>query len=196
MSFNPNIPQVTDPILQSSRQIKANFQEIASAFSTNHVDLAASNTMQGQHNSLTCRPQNDDPTTSPIQNALYNKLVSGIPQLFYRPNNDQTPIQMTQSSIKVDSSFTQYTFIAGPFYVYAGRVVNPTQGQTVTLSPGTTLLHVDVIPTTHINPTFHPNIFVPPRAIATNLTGTSFNISFAQNVLGGLFDVYYTAIGV
>ena len=66
------------------------------------------------HTLLTLRPQATDPTTAADQIAIYNKLVTGIPEIFYRPNSNQTPIQMTYPSLLTDSSNAQYSFIAGP----------------------------------------------------------------------------------
>jgi hypothetical protein len=191
MSYNSNIPLITDPILQSAQQIRANFQAINSTFANNHAGLTEDPSISGMHNVLILRPQMADPATSSTQTALYNKLVSSIPELFFRPNNSQTPIQMTYPSIKADSSNTQYSFVAGPFIVYGGFISAPTNGQLVTLSPGTTLLYVDM---TVANSTISPT--VQAEAIPTNITGTSFNITY-QNTGGfGSFDVYYFAIGV
>lgn len=195
MSYNPNIPVATDPTLQSQRQILANFQAIEAAFATNHASLVSAITA-GAHTVLTMDPQGSDPATSASQVAFYNKLVSGSPQLFYRPNSSQTPIQMSVSSIKVDGSFTQYTFVAGPFYIYGGRVVNPTQGQVVVLSPATNLIHVGIVPTTSVTPSTPPRTFVPPNAAATDLTSNSFAIRWQPNPNTGVFDVYYMAIGL
>lgn len=191
MSFNASIPVITDPILQSSYQLKANFQAINAAFSTNHVGLTQNSEFSGMHNFVTLRPQNSDPATSATQIALYNKLVSSVPQMFYRPNNSQTPIQMTYSSLKADETNTQYSFVAGPFIVYGGLISNPTYNQLVSLSPGTTLLYVDLI---IVNMQFPAGAFII-QAIPTNISGNSFNITF-QNIAHPNFDVYYFAIGV
>lgn len=195
MSYNSNIPQTTDPILQSFSQLRSNFQEIQHAFSDNHEGLTSNLEFAGMHDLLTMRPQGTamaplDPTTSAIQIALYNKLVSNIPELFFRPSNNQTPIQLTYPSIKADSSTTQYTFMAGPFVVYGGLITNPTNGQTVTLTPVTTLQFVDLIVT---NSTLLPAQIA--MAIPTSIAANSFNISFSPHG-GRTFDVYYFAIGV
>lgn len=189
MSFNSNIPLITDPILQSQRQLKANFKAINSAFSTNHAALTRSPDVAGMHNMLTLRPQTMDPATSSTQVALYNKIVSSVPEMFFRPSGSATTIQLTYPSIKSDSSTTQYTFIAGPFIVYGGVVSNPTNGQTVTLSPGSSLKYVDLImanATENVSTT---------SVIPTSIAGTSFNISYGSTVVNE-FDVYYFAIGV
>lgn len=189
MSYNINIPTITDPILQSQPQIKSNFQVINQAFADNHESLTSNTEFSGMHNVLTMQPTTD-PTTSATEVAIYNKLVSSIPALFFMPNNAQTPIQMTYSSIKSDLSSTQYSFIAGPFIVYAGFISHPTNGQVVTLSPGTTLLYVDL---TVANFSGSPTAIT--EAIPTSISGNSFTIKYQSTISNGQLDVYYFAVG-
>lgn len=195
MSYNSNIPLGTDPILQSQAQIRANFQSINNVFSNNHFPLNGDPEFQGMHVVLTMRPQNvTDPSTDATHVAFYNKLVSTIPQLFFRPNSNQTPIQLTYQSINTSkTSPQQYSFVAGPFVVYGGKIHNPTNGQTVTLTPTTTLLYVGL---TSANVVFKgANVLA---AIPTSISGSSFNISYsgtAASVITSL-DVYYLAIGM
>ena len=191
MSYNPNIPLGTDAILVSQPQIKANYQVINNAFANNHNSAAGDATTAGLHTTLTLRPQSGDPTTAADQIALYNKLVSSIPELFFRPNSNQTPIQLTYPSIKTDSSATQYTFMAGPFIVYGGSVVNPTNGQTVTLTPGSNLLYVGLTTSNFSGTAGALNTAVP-----TSISGTSFNITFQTSFATLPATVYYLAIGV
>lgn len=161
-----------------------------SAFSDNHALLTQDQTILGMHNALTLRPQAADPATTVDQTAIYNKLdANTVPELFFRPNNSQTPIQMTFPSIKADSTATQYSFVAGPFIIYGGLITNPTLNQVVTLTPGTTLIYVDLIMTGITLPGF----FVP-MAVPTNITGTSFTISF-ENIAHPPFNLYYFAVG-
>ena len=149
---------------------------------------------------MVLRPQTIDPTTSATQVAIYNKLVTygaaQIPNLFYRPNSNQTPIQMTYPSIStgLDNGtppkylIQQYSFVAGPFIIYGGLISAPTNGKVVTLTPGTNLLYVDII-CANVVPQAGIVIAV---AIPTNVTGTSFTISFSSTLK---FDIYYLAIG-
>lgn len=188
MSFNPNIPTVNDQILVSYQQLRANFQQINSSFSSNHVGLTQDVSVSGMHKVLTTQPQNADPATSSTEVALYNKLVTGIPQLFYRPANSATPIQLTYSSLKADSSASQYSFIAGPFIIYGGNIENVSTGQTITLTPTSTLLFVDL---TMANNTFIP--FLQTNAYPVNITGSSFTIG--QTVIQMPFNIMYFAIG-
>lgn len=192
MSYNPNIPQAASKRVISQRQIQANFTEIFNAFAKNHSPLG-NNDLQGKHNILILRPQTLDPATSATQTAIYNKLVSTVPNLFFRPNNSQTPIQMTYPSIKVDSTLTdQYTFVAGPFVVYGGLITNPSDGDVINLAltgPATTLRTVLLC-----SRDFSGGNILIGWAIPTNIAATSFTIRF-QVYPGITRDVHYLAIG-
>ena len=193
MSYNPAIPQVTDPLLQSQAQLRANFQVINTIWANNHFILTSNNETQGLHTVLTMNAQMTAPVTDATHVAFYNALVGGTPELFFAPNNAQTPIQLTYPSISTaTNSTTQYTFSAGPFIIYGGLIVNPTNGQTVTLTPNSTLLYVGLILSD-----YQGSPLVIATAIPTNITGSSFNISYANNIIAGtLFNVYYLAIGM
>ena len=85
MSYNPNIPNVSDFLSLSQKQMNANFQVINNSFSIDHVAYTAVES-EGMHDSLTMRPQTLDPVTSAVQSSIYNKLVATVPQLFFRSN--------------------------------------------------------------------------------------------------------------
>lgn len=191
MSYNPNIPVITDPILQSSRQIRQNFISIDEGFYKNHVGLTQDNSIAGMHETIIFRTQSD-PTTTVDQVGIYTKLVSGVPNLFYAPNSAQTPIQMTFSSLKVDDTDTQYSFVAGPFVIFFGRVNNPTNGQTVILSPTTTLIFVDLCV---VDPVVTSKLYLSV-ADATNITGSQFKIEWNTTISLPAINVFYTAIGI
>jgi hypothetical protein len=197
MSFNPNIPIGTDPILQSQAQLKANFQAIGQAFSNNHIPLTSDSDFSGMHNVITLRPQTGDPTTGVDQTAIYNKIVASIPEMFFRPNSDQTPIQMTYPSIRTglqtapDTYFPdQYSFAAGPFIIYGGLIKGVSNGDGKTLAPGTNLIYIDLIVVSLAFPT-QTKCY---EAIPTNILGTSFNMTWSPTILDKL-DIYYFAIG-
>lgn len=198
MSYNPNIPQITDNTLQSYGQLRGNFNAINSSFAKNHVGLTRDPEFSGMHSVLTMFPTTD-PATSPTQIALYNKLVGGVPELFFRPSSNQTPIQMTYPSIKTGLQSTnpdvyyndQYSFVAGPFIIYGGFIANPTNGQVVTLTPGTTLLHVDLIAVDAVT------VVTPAYAIPTSIAGTSFTIKFSTAFVAPKeMNLYYFAVGL
>ena len=200
MSFNSSVPNPTDFLALSQKQLLANFQAINAAFAENHVNLGNIDNPQGQHTLLNLRPQegqSPDPNTTADQIALYNKLVAGVPQLFFKPSSNQTPIQMTNSNYSVSNppgptlDYRVSTFLAGPFTVYIGYlrdVVNPT---VVTLLPFSTLLYVGV--TTHLNGTINPNIFNLTNA--TNIIGNQFTIIYHPSITPKP-TIYYMAIGI
>lgn len=196
MSFNAAIPQVTDPRAQSAIQMKANFQAINSVFAANHIPIngdPVNGYEGGQHSVLTLRSQTVDPVTSADEVAIYNKLVTGTPELFYAPSSAQTPIQMTRDSIDTDTANAKYTFIAGPFTIYGGKVANPTNGQVVNLSPSTTLIYVGLV-VTKANPNLPTTLFA---ACATNLAANAFTIRYSATITNPAdLEVYYLAIGV
>lgn len=155
---------------------------------------------QGKHTVLVLRSQGSDPTTSATQTALYQKLVGGVPVWFYRPNSNGTPIQMSYPSIVTGIQTTnpdvyfaqQYSFCAGPFVIYMGKITNPNNNQSVVLNPNTTLRYVGL---TAANYKGNSANFVP-IAIPTSTSGNSFNITFNAAKPGGTtLDVYYIAIG-
>ena len=203
-SYNPNIPVNTDLMLKSQFQIKANFQAINSVWAQNHRKL--NDPQQGQHNLLLFRPQPADPTTLADQVALYTKLVTGTPQIFFRPQNNATPIQMTYSSLSTGLQSTnpdvylptQYSFMAGPFVVYGGLIKAANNNQTVTLIPSTTLIYVGLT-TQNLEATIGGKKYVQnDRVEPTNVSGNSFKIIFSSGT-GSVFtsqNVYYLAIGI
>lgn len=142
------------------------------------------------HNVLTLQPA-ADPATTVNQVALYSKLVTGVPQLFYRPSNNQTPIQMTYPSL-VNTGTSQYSFVAGPFIVYTGFITNPTQAQLVTLTPGSSLIYVDLTLAFPSNPLSTLVRMLVPTDI--NSPANTFKISYQTGL--GNFVAYYFAIGV
>lgn len=197
MSYNTSIPQVNNPTRQSFFQLRSNFQAIDAAFSENHVGLRQDPSFSGMHKVVVFRSQGSDPNTSSTQVALYNKLVSTIPQLFFRPKSNGTPIQLTYQSISTGLDpanppnylLRQYSFIAGPFVIYGGLIKAATNGTVVTLLPATTLLYVGL---TMVGIAFS-NPALSFSAIATSVAANSFTISYNPNLQTK--DIYYFAIG-
>ena len=172
----------------------SNFQTINKVWSDNHYPLTGdqNQTFQGMHNVVTMRPQTGDPTTTAGQTAFYNKLVSSIPQLFFRPESNATPIQLTYQSINTTGT-QQYSFVAGPFIIYGGfKTGGVTSGTTIALTPGSSLIYVGL---TTSSVQFIGTI---GSAVATNVNASpganSFTIEFQSGVIVG--TVYYFAIGL
>jgi len=210
LSYNTAIPQSSDARAQSQKQILANFQAIARVWADNHYPLnGTDNEFYGMHTVLTMRPQIDHPETDIGQIALYNKLVGGIPELFFMPQNQhiptQKPIQLTYPSISTGSGGTQYSFVAGPFIVYMGFIQNVAgvpNGQVITLMPGNTLLYAGLT-SAGVKGTDGGTGIISPLTLtasfATNLNSpaNSFTITHGLNGINGFMQVvYYLAIGV
>jgi hypothetical protein len=193
MSYNASIPLVTDFLANSNNQIRSNYQSINAAFSRNHVALPNKQN-EGMHNFLTFRLQTGDPTTTATQIALYTKVVNSIPELFFRPSNDQTPIQLTYPSLSVGLQSTnpdvflpqQYSFMAGPFVIYMGTILI-NDGDVITLLPATTLVYVSVIQK-------DAAAAGKQNAAATNVAANQFTVRIPFNTQPQ--TVCYTAIGV
>ncbi len=177
MSYSPNIPNVGDFLSISQKQMLANFQAINNTFLIDHVALTAVENV-GQHNALTLRPQVSDPTTSATQSALYTKLVTSVPQLFFRSNSNATPIQMSNSNLNTvqtgATADTQSSFLAGPFTIYMGFIRNCPNLQVVTLLPSSTLIYVGLT-----------------TILANSRIPTTFNIAAAQTIAANQFTVRY-----
>jgi len=199
MSYNSAIPQAASKRVISQKQIAANFTEIFAAFAKNHSPLGNTD-LQGKHNILILRIQALDPATTSTQNAIYNKSVATfpsatlIPNLFFRPNNSQTPIQMTYPSIGTSSAPTyaanQYSFLAGPFVVYTGVLINPADGTVVNVLPATRLRYVGL----GVQNFETGSAIVSTHAIPTAIAANSFTIRF-QTSPGSKRNIYYLAIG-
>ncbi len=180
----------------SQKQMLANFQAINNTFLIDHVALTAVEDV-GQHNALTLRPQLADPATSATQCALYNKLVSTVPQLFFRPSSNQTPIQLSNSNLNTVQTGalggTQSSFLAGPFTIYMGYVLNCPNLQVVTLLPSSTLIYVGL--TTYINGIRVPTAF--NTAAAVNIAANQFTVRY-QPIASFTVPpvIYYMAIGI
>lgn len=203
MSYNQNIPVGTDYMVISRPQIKANFQLINQVFAKNHVRLNSTDlgNLQGMHSVLTFRANANaalNPNTTIDQLALYTKIVSGSPELFFRPSNNQTPIQLTYPSISTGLQSTnpnvylprQYSFLAGPFVFYFG-LLDVNDGDVITLTPTTTLVYVAVLQVGGLGSD-------KSSAAATNINsgGTNFTVRLPFTSFSGPFPISYIAIGI
>lgn len=195
-SFNPNIPTVGDFILQSFSQLRANFQAINAAMGKNHFGMTIDEANAGKHNSITLQNQSamaGNPVTSATQCALFSKQANGASNVFFSPNNSQTPIQLTYPSINT-GTLTTHTFIAGPFIVYCGFVNQPTLNQTVNLTPASTLIYIDL----QVGFPNQIDAIIPAVATPTDIIGSSFKITYPTAFSLDptfKFGVFYIGIG-
>jgi len=204
MSYTPNIPNASDARAESQGQILSNFQALNSIWSVNHTPLTNPST-QGQHSALTLRSQSGDPTTAANQVAMYNKLVSNISELFFRPASNGTPIQLTYPkltngtpTIVTTLSYInniQQTFVAGPFIIYVGFITNANNfadaNPPLALTPISKLIYVNANQTGNIDS--RNNVF------AGGLNSPSdgyFSIGVGAANSSPVKKVFYFAIGI
>lgn len=195
MGFNPNIPMPGDFLGISQKQILSNYQSIANAWLENHVSLTEDKNV-GKHEVLTLRPQVTDPATTANQSAIYNKLVTSVPQLFFRPDTNQTPIQMSNSNLSTlqtgSTADAQSSFIAGPFTIYFGFFANCPDGQIITLLPSSTLVYVGL--STILTGTNKPDLAT--TAVSSGMAANTFTVTYNSGQITSLPTIYYTAIGI
>lgn len=194
MGFNPSIPQPGDFLGISQKQILSNYQAIATAWLENHVPLTNVDNV-GKHEVLTLRPQGIDAPTTANQSAIYNKLVGGVPQLFFRSDTNQTPIQMSNSNLNTlqtgATADAQSSFIAGPFTIYVGFFANCPDGQVITLLPSSTLVYVGL--STILTGTNKPDFAT--TAVAVSIAANQFTVTYNSGQITSNPTIYYTAIG-
>lgn len=125
MVFLPNIPQPTDDQSNSQGQLLANNQQLDTSFSVDHYafsDLTANN---GKHKAIHLVNQSD-PTTAAGEIAIYDKLVSSIPELFMRRASNGSVIQMSVGNPVIATSGGAFglslsTFLPGGIILKAMR---------------------------------------------------------------------------
>ena len=115
MSFTPSIPQSGQTLGQTQQSVQNNFTNYNNVVSQDHV--SPNSTGQGKHNKSTYKEQGSDPVTIADELAAYAKAVSGISQLFLRPESAGTPVQMSRldtgaSTANADNS-NGWTFLPG-----------------------------------------------------------------------------------
>ncbi len=138
---------------------------------------------------LKMQPQGVDAVTDADHIALYTKIVSSVPQLFFRPINNATPIQLSSEHVfTARDEAEQYTFMAGPFIIYGGFKPAVLTGQVITLSPTSDLLYVGLtISRTGIGPS------AGIAATDINAPQSTFRAVFPGVVQGA---IYYFAVGI
>ena len=192
--FNPAIPVGTDAMQLSCQQLRGNFTQIFNAFAENHLPLNDGN--QGMHSQLELVQQSGDPTTGSDEVALYSKSGTGSqPQIFFMPASSGTPIQISNNKVISTGPYYQ-SFMAGPYVVLFGKVLNYTNTQTFTYStyyPLITALSEVEFVDLQIIQSVKP---IPPTSTANpyNVGTTSFQV--ALSLLGlTMADLFYLIVG-
>lgn len=141
MTYDPQIPLVTESPLTSASPIQINFDQFAKIFSVlagglfiNHVPF--NNANQGQHGAMIFQKQIADLGVTQDLDVLYAKdyvgKVSTEPQLYAQipeflptsldtTNAPNTPMQLTYNSVGTAGPL-YYSFLPGGYLVYFGMV--------------------------------------------------------------------------
>lgn len=93
MAYDANIPQPNDLLSQSQIQILGNFQGIGTLLSPDTGAVTF--------------PAGGDTATNATTVALYSKIDNGTAQLFYRPVNSGTPIDVSYAP----NAITGWTYL-------------------------------------------------------------------------------------
>jgi hypothetical protein len=142
MTYDPQIPLVTESPLTSASPIQINFDQFAKVFSVlagglsrNHVPF--NNANQGQHGAVIFQKQTADLGVTQDLDVLYAKdyvgKVSTEPQLYvqipkFLPTSldtteaPNTPMQLTYNSVGTAGPI-YYSFMPGGYLVYFGMVI-------------------------------------------------------------------------
>lgn len=196
MTYNPNIPKPTDPFSQSQGQIKTNFAQADTLFDVNHVKFDDPTAVdRGKHRKVDML-QIAPPGVAVSQMVFYNKLVSGISNLFYQRDGSATEIQMTAANPNVAT--TGETFLPGGLLLKWGST-SGTGDDSVTFA-GLGLSNFPnngfVVLTQVVNAGGGPatvNQFVSVRGITT--TGFSFTATRRVEKLSDTVSFYFIALG-
>ncbi len=192
MTYDPQIPLVTESPKTSASPIQVNFSQFAAIFSKliggvtyNHMPF--NNTQQGKHAAVMMQNQTLDPEVTEDMSVLYSKNatsnISTEPQLFVKipkflPTNlDATdaaniPMQLTYNSVGLSGPI-YYSFLPGGYLIYFGNVTTASSPHLVTLSPIPSQILVAMATPNQVE----LNSTHQPIKISTNvLTSSTFNV--------------------
>lgn len=184
MAYNENIPQASDNPSQSQGQMLDNFQEISTAFNTNHGNFNSAN--QGKHSFLQMPEQSSAPATSANEGGLYTQEATGTTQLFWRNESNGTEQQVTNTSPTTVGNNRHWNFSDGQQMRLGVVVHNGTATDITFSSPFSNLAYI-----VQITPLGAAALIT--GANVQNLTTTGFRLASTSG--GGGNSFYYLAIG-
>lgn len=133
MAYNAAKPQPTDYLDVSQNDILQNFSQANTTMAIDHYAFTDATGDNGKHKQVTL-PATTAPTVTGDDLAVYNKLVSTVPQLFVR--NATTEYQISGTSTTTGSTYGS----AGECALFNG--LNLKWGKFTCLASGTTLNYV------------------------------------------------------
>lgn len=125
MSYNASIPQPGDLLSASQGQLLVNFDQINQKFGIDHYGLDPATANDGKHKKVTLPEQSSAPTTGADEGAVYTKDVSGVTQLFYRPSNNGTEVQLSGGSTGWTPGTNSGTLLFGGLRINFGSALVP-----------------------------------------------------------------------
>lgn len=210
MTYNPEIPLVTESPDTSSNPIQVNFSQYNSIFSNlvagvyyNHMQMNLAN--RGKHGAMIFEKQTTDPTVVQDQADIYAKdatsNTSTEPQLFARipvflptkfdtTQATNTPMQLTFNSVDTAGPI-YHSFLPGGLIVYFGSVSDIAPAIVLTPQPTEILIAMAF-------PNNSTTLGQPiPYNVSTRINGnTSFNIYSDLNFTGPVVAYTFTWIAI
>jgi hypothetical protein len=201
MTYNPNEPQDLPPPVVATTQMRENFSQFQTVFSTNHIPINQSN--QGKHTAVIFDQQSSDPGVTSNYTATYAKEVTNTigtePQLFLQvPQflpNEQPNIaqQLTYNQVNTTGAPMYQTFLPGGYVMYFGMVTTPFP-VTITLIPTCSKIATVVVMANNRTVAGTPT---PMNVYATILGPDSFSINSGTLGQGPPNPTFsWTAIGI
>lgn len=96
MAYLPSIPLGNQTLKSSQPQIKENFTVLNNVYSHDHFAYTETNAAYiGRHKFVTIPANLTLPTPGSNELAIYSKIVSGNPEIFWRRNGSLTELQLT-----------------------------------------------------------------------------------------------------
>lgn len=151
MALN-DVPQAGQTLANTQPLIRTNFSVIDTAFTVDHV--ACNTAGQGKHNKVTFPVQGAAPVFAATEEGLYNKLVSGVAELFVHKQSlaGTKEIPFTQSILSTVTPTIGdggWTYLPSGIHISWGYAITTVGGDgnyPLQFPPPTKLLSVLVTP--------------------------------------------------
>lgn len=191
MAYNENIPQAPDNPSQSQGQILGNFQEISTAFNTNHGNFNAGD--QGKHSFLQMPEQSSPPATLANEAGLFSResSLTNMTELVFRRESNGDQIEFT-GFLGANNGWTRLpSGILLKWGTGSGSGSHTTNFPTGATIPVFAEVYVGSVTTSDSSPA--PNTFATFRSLST--TGISVFGSRRTSTAATVTNYNYVVIG-
>ena len=193
MAYNENIPESFTNPSADQPLIQGNFQEISTAFNTNHGNF--NDPDQGKHSFLQMPEQSSAPATSANEMGLYTKesSLTSLAEMFIRRESNGTEIEFT-SSLGAANGWTR---LPSGILLKWGFVSSGAGAQTVTFPTGGSIppfVSIFNVQVTVQDTSATPNTFVTINGTPSITSFGTFSSSRTSTTANGA-TFYYLAIG-